>query len=210
MSSRRKDGANLLTRREILKGMALTPVALRAAPIFAGPLPSGSPGLNPDPVPGARFADLRLKPDYPAQSPLADIFELVRPGSDGYITEKWADEIGSVLNEWSDALTAAPERVAALAHSLDEAIEASTLVAARETVLRNAFGIRSVRRQFLPGLVPGRSVWGELVTGTNRAQSAVDAIKAQTPALPADVAKAVLDALDNTYDATVQLTPKEN
>jgi len=80
MSSRRKDGANLLTRREILKGMALTPVALRAAPIFAGPLPSGSPGLNPDRVPGERFADLRLKPDYPAQSPLADILALVRLG----------------------------------------------------------------------------------------------------------------------------------
>ncbi len=156
MSLRRKDGANLLTRREILKGMALTPVALRAAPIFAGPLPSGSPGLNPDRVPGTRFADLRLKPDYPVQSPLADIFALVSPGSDGYITEKYADEIGSVLNGWSDALKAAPERVTALANSLDEAIEASTMAAARETVLRSAFGIRAVRRQFAPGLVSGR------------------------------------------------------
>lgn len=61
-----------------------------------------------------------------------------------------------------------------------------------------------------PGLVPGRSVWGEVVTGTNRSQTAVDGIKALAATLPADAAKAVLEALDKSYDATVQLTPKEN
>ena len=156
MPLRRKDGNNLLTRREILKSMALAPMAFRAAPLFAGPPLTRllSPLLNQAaPLP---FSDLRLKPHYPAKSPLSDIFALVTPGSDGYTNEKYADEIGSALNEWSEALRKAPAGVTALAALLDEAIEASTLVLASEKVHRTAYGIRTARRQFAPDLVRGR------------------------------------------------------
>ncbi|HEV2135973.1 MAG TPA: tetratricopeptide repeat protein [Terracidiphilus sp.] len=156
MSSRRKDGTRLLTRREILKDLALTPAIFRAAPLFAGPLLAGAPSVTSPEHPGPLFADLRLIPHYPAKSPLAGIFALVAPGSDSYITEKYADEICSILKKWSDALKAAPTGVADLAESLDQSIEASTLVPVHETVLRSAFGIHSVRRQFTPDLVPGR------------------------------------------------------
>ncbi len=156
MSSRRKDGNHLLTRREILKGMALTPVALRAAPLFAGSLLQGPPNLASIRQAGLPIADLRLTPHYPAKSPLADILALVTPGSDGYITEKYADKIGSALKKWSDALKAAPAGLTALAESLDDSIEASTLVSAKEIVLRSDYGIHSVRRQFTPDLVRGR------------------------------------------------------
>lgn len=153
---RRKDGSRSLTRREVLKGMALTPAAFRAAPFFAGALSTGLPSLASERQAGPGFADLRLTPQYPAQSPLNDILALVTPGSDGYVTEKYADEIGSVLQKWSEALKAAPARVTVLADSLDDSIEASTLLPAAETVLRSAHGIRSVRRQFTPDLARGR------------------------------------------------------
>jgi tetratricopeptide (TPR) repeat protein len=156
MSLRRTDGRPLLTRREILKGMALTPAALRAAPLFAGSLLAGTPSLAADRQSALRFADLRLMPQYPTKSPLADIIALVTPGSDGYITEKYADEIGSVLKKWSAALKRAPAGVTVLAESLDDSIEASTLVPGAETVLRSGYGIRTVRRQFTPGLARGR------------------------------------------------------
>ncbi|MGH9605681.1 MAG: tetratricopeptide repeat protein [Terracidiphilus sp.] len=172
MLPRRKDGVHFLTRREILKGMALTPVAFRAAPFFAGPLLWGSPSQLPNRQSALRFADLRLTPHYPAKSPLADIIALVTPGSDGYVTEKYADEIGSVLKKWSEALKAAPAGPMFLAESvgesvgesigesvgesIEESIEASTLVPAREAKLRSAYGIESIRRQFAPDLVPGR------------------------------------------------------
>ena len=61
-----------------------------------------------------------------------------------------------------------------------------------------------------PGLVPGRSIWVEIVTGANRAQAAYDGIKALASTLPADTGKAVLDALSKTYEADVTLTPKES
>ena len=156
MSSPPTDGSNPLTRRNILKGMALAPLAFRAAPLFAGPRLPAAADPNAERQPGHGFIDLRLTPHYPAQSPLADILALVKPGSDGYITEKYADEIGSVLKKWSDGLKAAPARLAVLANSLGDSIEASTLVPARESVLRSAFGVRTVRRQFSPDLARGR------------------------------------------------------
>jgi len=61
-----------------------------------------------------------------------------------------------------------------------------------------------------PGLVDGRSIWGELVTGTNRSQSSVDMLKEWAQSLPADTAKAMLDALSGVYEAEVVLTPKSS
>ena len=161
MSSRRKDGGRLLTRREILKGMALTPLAFRTAPLIAAPLVPEHPGLASNQQQGLRFTDLRLTPHYPAKSPLADILALVTPGSDGYVTERYADEIGGVLNKWSDALKAAPAEATLPAESVDDSIEASTLVPAAQTVLRSAYGIRTVRRQFAPDLSHGRDQFAD-------------------------------------------------
>ena len=154
MSLQRTVGS--FTRREILKGMAFTPMAFRAATVFAGPLLSSFPSLRIDRQSGIHFADLRLTPSNPAKSPLAEITALVTPGSDGYATEKYADEIDSVLKKWSDALKASPSGLTALAVSLDESIEASTLVPSAETVLRSAHGVETVKRQFALDLARGR------------------------------------------------------
>ena len=154
--SRRKDGSRLLTRREVLKGMALTPVAFRVAPLLAGPLLPGFPNVGIDRQSAIPFADLRLAPRYPVKSPLADIIALVPPGSDGYITEKYADEIGSVLKKWGDALKVSPAGLTVLAESVDESIEASTFAPSAETVLRSGYGIDTLRRQFAPDPARGR------------------------------------------------------
>jgi tetratricopeptide (TPR) repeat protein len=159
MSSERKIKG--LTRREILKGMAFTPMALRTAPIFAGPRLPSFPSLRIGWPSGFQFADLRLTPVNPAASPLADITALVKPGSDGYDTEKYADEIGSVLENWSNALVASPSNLTALAASLDESIEASTLAPIGNTVLRSAQGIETIKRQFPRDLVHGRDIFIE-------------------------------------------------
>jgi len=154
MSSRPKDGSKILTRREILKGVALAPLALRSAPLFSGLLPTG---LLPSNLQvGVDFTDLRLTPQYPTRSPLTDILSLVAPGSDGYIEEKYADEIGTALKNWCDGLKSDPAGLAVLSRSLDDSIEASTFVAASDDVLRSAYGIQTVRRQFRSDLVRGR------------------------------------------------------
>ena len=52
----------------------------------------------------AFLTDVRLTPHYPAKSPLADILRLVAPGSDEYVTEKYAFEIESLLKQWGQTL----------------------------------------------------------------------------------------------------------
>jgi len=154
MSSERK--IKRLTRREILKSMAFTPMAFGTAPIFAGPLLQSFPSLRIGRPFGFDFADLRVTPAYPAAAPLADITALVNAGSDGYDTEKYAEEIDSVLKKWSDALGASPVGLTALASSLDASIEASTLVPIANNVLRSSQGIETIKRQFPHDLVRGR------------------------------------------------------
>jgi tetratricopeptide (TPR) repeat protein len=154
MSSRSKDGS--ITRREILKGMALTPIAFQAAPLIKGSLLSGFPNLLINRNSLLPFADVRITPHYPTKSPLADVIALVTPGSDNYVTEKYADEIDSVLKKWSDALKTSPASLTVLAESLDESIEASTLIPVADKVLRSAYGIETVKRQFKPDLAHGR------------------------------------------------------
>ena len=54
--------------------------------------------------PSLPFSDVRLTPHYPARSPLEDVLRLVAPGSDEYVTEKYAFEIETLLQQWSQAL----------------------------------------------------------------------------------------------------------
>ncbi len=103
--SRRKDRTHSLSRRAFLR-MGLAPVLLRSAPLL-GLFPSGDlSSINRS----SRFslADIRLKPSYPARSPLEDVLRRVVPGSDEYITEKYAFEIDQLFRQWSRALKTSP------------------------------------------------------------------------------------------------------
>src|ERR1700753_385195 len=128
-----------LSRRALLKGLGLAPLLLRPSPLHGYSLLFGPPGGLPDP--NLPFSDLRLKPRYPAKSPLEDVLRLVAPGSDEYVTEKYAFEIGLQLNQWSQALVASAHDHSALARSLDSSVEASRLNLVKETTLRSGDGI---------------------------------------------------------------------
>ena len=145
-----------LSRRRLLKSLGLAPVLFCPAPFHASSFLFGSSESvsgNPSDFP---FADIRLTPHYPAKSPLEDLLRLVTPGSDEYVTEKYALEIGKQLNQWSQTLQASAHDLSALARSLDPSVEASPLAAAKETTLRSGDGIHIVRRQFAANAVAGR------------------------------------------------------
>ena len=143
------------SRRAFLKTMGWAPMALRPAPFF-GSLPLfGSPEQTRIDEPPFPFADVRLSPHYPAESPLADVLRLVAPGSDGYTTEKYAFEIESLLNQWGRALLSSPHDHRALSESLDSAIEATSFSVTKETKLRSSFGIETRKRTFDGNLIPG-------------------------------------------------------
>ncbi|MFL6307001.1 MAG: FG-GAP-like repeat-containing protein [Candidatus Sulfotelmatobacter sp.] len=145
----------LLSRRALLKGLGLTPLLLRPSPLHGYSLLFGAPDDHPHADPAFPFSDVRLKPRYPAKSPLEDVLRLVAPGSDEYVTEKYAFEIGSVLNQWSAGLRRSVRDLSALAGSLDPSIEGCILANASETSVRSGYGIETARRTFARGVVHG-------------------------------------------------------
>jgi tetratricopeptide (TPR) repeat protein len=151
---RHKNENQFPSRRAVLKSMGLAPLLLRPAS-FAGFIfdPStGAPNRNA----GLPFSDVRLTPHYPIASPLEDVLRLVVPGSDEYVTEKYAWEIETLLKQWGQALKASVQDVAVVARFTDPSIEASPLVPANEITLRSGMGITTSRRSFDGKAVSGR------------------------------------------------------
>jgi len=102
------------------------------------------------------FFDVRLTPHYPARSPLADVLRFVAPGSDEYITEKYAFEIESLLKQWSQALRASIRDLTPLENFLSPSIEATPLKPVSESTVRSGFGVDVLRRRFATQTAAGR------------------------------------------------------
>ena len=152
-----------ISRRAILKNFALAPLLLRAAPLCG--LMGPAPETGTAPTTAMPFSDLRLTPHYPSPSPLADVLRLVAPGSDDYLTEKYAVEIEAVLRQWGKDLQGSSPNHSTLAQALDGSIQACSLVPARQSTVRSAFGIDVIKRQFPDGALPGRDRFLETIGG---------------------------------------------
>jgi Flp pilus assembly protein TadD/peroxiredoxin len=159
--SRYRHESHSLSRRSLLKTMGLAPFALRAAPLFGFVLPGAVENQHP----GLPFSDIRLTPHYPAHSPLEGVLRLVPPGSDEYVTEKYAAEIQALLQQWSVALKASAQNHSVLTEFLDLSLEATPLVAESESKLRAGSAVECTRRHFSSKLVPGREAFLDQVQG---------------------------------------------
>src|SRR6266436_2481285 len=144
--ARHKDEQHI-SRRTFLRGMRWAPVLFAPAPLCA--LPFGAKlAASPRAIPFPPFTDFRLTPHYPAKSPLDDVLRLVAPGSDEFVTEKYAFEIGRLLNDWGRALKTDPLGLSTLATFLDSSLEATVLVPSEESSVRSGGGIEVTRRRF--------------------------------------------------------------
>src|SRR5437879_9072363 len=154
--ARRKDEKSGFSRRSFLRRMRWAPLLFLPAPIQGFSFPSVRHESSRDRNASFPFADFRLTPHYPAKSPLEDVLARVVPGSDEYVTEKYACEIMRHLTEWSEALKASPPALAVVAKFLDVSIEATTLIPVQEKTLRSGNGIDVLRRRFSMEAVTGR------------------------------------------------------
>jgi Flp pilus assembly protein TadD/peroxiredoxin len=198
--SHHKNETQLLSRRKLLKGLGLAPILFCPAPFYASSFIFGPRETLPAQASSFSFNDIRLTPHYPTKSPLEDVLRLVAPGSDDYVTEKFAFEIRSQLNRWSGALEASAHDHSALARFLDSSVEASLLGSAMETTLRSGDGIHIVRRQFAADIVPGRERFLHEIQGWLGQVSRVETAEFEITGIE-EVASAPLTVrLDIRYD----------
>jgi len=149
------------SRRTLLKSLSWAPVLFRPSALFgsaAFPAP-GKPSSNNSAPP--EFSDIRLTPHYPNESPLADILRRVAPGSDEYITEKYAVEIEAILHRWGQDLIASPQNLRNIAEFLSPALQAVSLSSKTRNKIRSSFGIDTERRTFDPNPALNRDAFLE-------------------------------------------------
>lgn len=137
-----------VSRRAFLGGMRWAPLLLLPAPLHSAAFRSLAPGMPGEQGPSLPFADFRLTPHYPAKSPLDDLLRYVEPGTDEYVTEKYAAEIARHLEEWGQELRSGPSPLNVLAKLLDASLKAVPLVPAQEKKLRSGCGVDVFRRTF--------------------------------------------------------------
>src|SRR2546430_8096393 len=129
-----KHKKSVCSRRDFVRGMRWAPVLFLPAPMHIG-FRAGSLRV-PEALPSFAFADLHVKPEYPTKSPLDDMFRFAAPGSDEFVTEKYAFEIARALQNWTSALRLATPALEALAQLLGESLVATPLTSVREARVR--------------------------------------------------------------------------
>lgn len=120
-SVRRKDQKDLFSRRTFLQGLQWSPLLFLPAPLHGLRVPYAfgraiSKGNGAIP-----FTDFRHTPHYPGKSPLDHALSRVGAGNDEFVSEKYAYEIQSLLNDWG-LLKEAPLAQSALTRLLDNRI----------------------------------------------------------------------------------------
>ncbi len=153
---RHKEESHNVSRRNFLKKMSWAPVLFLPAPIRTSPFRFLLQGNSDNQSSSLPFADFHLKPHYPAKSPLEDVLGKVNPGTDEYVTEKYAFEIVRLLHDWSEGLKAAPPALSILANFLAASVEANRLTPSQEIKLRSGYGVEVFRRTFASQTAAGR------------------------------------------------------
>src|SRR5271165_1388433 len=145
----------IVSRRTFLGRMRWAPFLFLPSPIQSAAFEALAPRIFGEQRPTFPLADYRLTPHYPAKSPLDAVLRYVAPGSDEYVTEKYAAEIAQRLEEWGQALRVSPTSMSVLANLLDPSLKATPLVPTQEKTLRSGNGITATRRTFSNALLLG-------------------------------------------------------
>lgn len=85
-----------------------------------------------------------LHPHYRVPMPIEDLLVKIRPGTDEFITEKYADQIAATLSQWTASLLHSPHNIDAFEKALLPAFSASSLVAKESRLVRSGppLGVR--------------------------------------------------------------------
>src|SRR5947209_13154024 len=124
-----------LSRRDFLVRLCRgTAAAFIASPVWEIPCVADATRTSGFPE-GGGFV---LRPRYRSERPLDAMLLKVPAGSDRFISEKYAEEIATVLGEWSAALLRTPRSAHVIRASLSRDFRGPSLSAAESTVIRSS------------------------------------------------------------------------
>ena len=159
-----------------------------ASPLWKVPCFADATG-TPDLAQDAAFV---LRPHYRSERPLDAMLLKVPPGSDRFISEKYAEDIDAILGEWSAALLRPPRSTQVLRSSLSPDFRAASLTPAESTVIRSSSDLHVRRNRFSSDIKidPERFVlqwesWLEVFSSIDVAEFQVTSIE-----IPADTSAA--------------------
>jgi Flp pilus assembly protein TadD/peroxiredoxin len=154
--TRQKQHRHAVSRRKFLSSIGWVPTLLLPAPISVWPFRAPISPRFGNRLSDLTFADARLNPHFPATSPLDELLRKVAPGTDEFVTEKYAAEISQLLEEWRDGLRVRPTALENVAKFSADAIAATSWEPIGEKTIRSAYGITVLRRTFASKMAPGR------------------------------------------------------
>jgi Flp pilus assembly protein TadD/peroxiredoxin len=157
------EGNHKLSRRTFLGAFRWSPLLFLPAPLHSAIYSCLVSQTKAGRTRSLPFAESRLTPHYPAKSPLDDVLRYVIPGTDEYVTEKYAAEIALLLNAWAKDLRSGQRALQTLTELLDPSFKAAPLIPAQERTLRSGNGIEIFRRKFPRAEVLGREQFLEQV-----------------------------------------------
>jgi Flp pilus assembly protein TadD/peroxiredoxin len=152
----KKENKRKLSRRTFLGAMRWASLLYLPAPLHAAAFRSLSPEALEEQRSSFSLSDFRLTPHYPAKSPLDDVLRYIPPGTDEFVTEKYAAEIVQHLEEWGRELRSNPASLNVLANFLGSSLHATSLNPTQEKTLRSANGISAITRKFSSEPLLGR------------------------------------------------------
>ena len=196
-----------LRRRSFLVRFCQTAGATLIPTRLWGRALSGSRSLpvRSEPAAGAGF---HLQPHYRTGRPLDATLLNVQAGLDDFVTEKYADQIGAILAEWSTSLLQAPLETRAIARVLAADFSAASLQPAESRVVRSSTALQVRQNKFDSHATLSRDAflreWQSGLNGFSRivtaefqitaidAASAEGAAGSSAPSLPARIQTRVL------------------
>jgi len=102
----------------------------------------------PPPSPTSADAGFYLHPHYRSQRPLEDVLSRVTAGLDEFVSEKYADQIGEILAQWSANMLQSPGEMRGLAKTLADDFSGASLQPTQSRTLRSSLGIAVNEHKF--------------------------------------------------------------
>jgi len=141
--SRDQRRKNVISRRDFLKTIGSTSAFFLPVYFYPSDL-----SVNVKRALPFALVDGHLAPHYPSTATLDQLLRKITPGSDEYISEKYAYEIQQLFDDWGRQLKVSVTETAALATILATTVDGSSLIASETIPVRSDESIRIVRRKF--------------------------------------------------------------